>query len=448
MTAALTAHLEALAGLARRPRLGRAHIREFQMRRLRRLVAHASAHVPYYRDLFTRHGVRPADIRTLDDLRAIPISDKQAVHGLPVERVVARGVDADRLIVHRSSGSSGVPFAVRRTWLEDRVLGALRWRAWLSMGARATDRVAALRVRAEALPGDHQWPQRIVHAFGLYRWMRVAGMREPAEVIADLRRIQPDVITGYAGTLWRIGERLGPSDRAALRPRLVLTGGDILTAAMQRDIAAAFGATVLDTYGAEECNLIAWQCRRTGRFHTCDDGVIVEVLRDGRAAMPGERGEVVLTNLHAFAMPIIRYALGDVVTRGDERCACATPFSTIEAIDGRIIDHFTLPDGRVVNSSPLVVTLGRGLRPWLRQFQVVQERTQLVTLNLVARQPPTTAELTEAEEAVRKIVGPAVDVRTRLVPEIPEEHRGKFRPIRSLVTASPHDPASQGGAHI
>jgi phenylacetate-CoA ligase len=435
----LTAHVPALAGVARRPRLGRAHILEFQARRLRRLVAHAYAHVPYYRDLFERHGVRPADIRGLDDLRAIPITEKAAVQFLPVERVVARGVDAERLIVHRSSGASGAPIAVRRTWFEDRVLGALRWRAMHAVGLGLTDHLATVRIYTRSLPRDHQWPQRIVQAAGLYRVTRLAGTRPPAEVAADLARVRPDAIAGYAGIVWRVSRAVGAGDRVGLRPRLVVTGGDLLTPSMRRDIATAFGARVFEMYGAEECNLIAWECPATGRLHTCDDGAIVEVLRDGRPARPGEPGEVVLTNLHAFAMPFIRYRLADVVTRGDEPCACGAPFSTIEGVHGRIIDYLTLPGGQVVNPGALIVTLGHGPRPWLRQFQVVQERTDLVTVSLLAERPPTAFELTATEDAIRRIVGPGVDVRTRLVPEIPLDPSGKFRPIRSLVTASPHD---------
>jgi phenylacetate-CoA ligase len=76
---------------------------------------------------------------------------------------------------------------------------------------------------------------------------------------------------------------------------------------------------------------MAWECRHSGDLHTCDDGVLVEVLVDGRPAEPGERGEVVVTNLHAYAMPFIRYRIGDVATRAAP-CRCGAPFATIGEI--------------------------------------------------------------------------------------------------------------------
>jgi len=84
-----------------------------------------------------------------------------------------------------------------------------------------------------------------------------------------------------------------------------MVGGETLTEPMRKEIQQAFGGPVYATYGSQELNLIAWECKETGELHTCDDGVMVEVLADGRAAGPGERGELVGTNLHFDAMLFI-----------------------------------------------------------------------------------------------------------------------------------------------
>ena len=82
---------------------------------------------------------------------------------------------------------------------------------------------------------------------------------------------------------------------------------------MRRHITETFAAPVFNLYASNEFNVIAWECQETGELHTCDDGVIIEVLKDGRPAAAGERGEVVGTNLHSFAMPLIRFRLGDII---------------------------------------------------------------------------------------------------------------------------------------
>jgi phenylacetate-CoA ligase len=118
---------------------------------------------------------------------------------------------------------------------------------------------------------------------------------------------------------------------------------------MRELIEEAFGAPIYDTYASIEFNLLAWQCRQTGGLHTCDDGVVMEIMDGARAVREGEEGEVVGTDLHSYAMPMIRYRLGDIATKGRSPCPCGQPFSTIRSIRGRTIDCFTLPDGRVMH---------------------------------------------------------------------------------------------------
>ena len=117
----------------------------------------------------------------------------------------------------------------------------------------------------------------------------------------------------------------------SVRPRVVIVGGEAATPAMRLRIRETFAAPLCETYASHECPLMAWECRHSGDLHTCDDGVLVEVLRDGRPAEPGERGEVVVTNLHAYAMPFIRYRIGDSGHPGAP-CGCGVPFATIGRI--------------------------------------------------------------------------------------------------------------------
>jgi phenylacetate-CoA ligase len=160
--------------------------------------------------------------------------------------------------------------------------------------------------------------------------------------------------------------------------------------------------------------------------------VLVEVLRDGQPAEPGERGEVVVTNLHAYAMPFIRYRIGDLATRG-AACACGAPFSTIGQIQGRMIDYFPLPDGRMLHPYEIVSRLVWGPTEWLKQYQLVQERRDRVVLYAVVAHPAAAEQAERVERTVRPILGQGVEFELRLVDRIPLESTGKLRPSRSLV---------------
>jgi phenylacetate-CoA ligase len=403
----------------------------FQSHQLRRLIGHAYTHMPHYRELFDRSGLAPSAIRTAADLAALPITSKRDLQAAP-SRLVARGLDPGRLVVHRTTGSTGEPTVVRRTRFEEWLLSTFRFRAIRQLGYRLTDRI--VRVAVVRVTGTEAVrPPRLAQSLGLLRVQQVHSLLDPAVIIDTLRRLRPDVVTGVAAPLARVARCLEPADRRAVRPRFVVVGGEVVTPLMRRQIQDGFQAPVYEWYGSVEFNLLAWECQTSGDLHTCDDATIVEIVRDGRPVALGERGEVVVTGLHSFAMPLIRYQIGDIATRGPDRCTCGAPFSTIRGIQGRMHDWFILPGGRLIHPFELIWQLQDDL-PWIRQYQLVQEREDRITLRVEARGEAPPPEVVAALEArVARPLGPGVTLAIALVPAIEPEPGGKQRISRSLL---------------
>jgi phenylacetate-CoA ligase len=413
--------------------------RDFQARQLRRLVRHAYANVPYYRNLFDRHGLQPGDIRELADLKDIPITSKRDLQGHPPEYVVARSVNPDHLIVRRTSGSTGEPFVIRRSWLEERTLGGCRLRALQYFGQKATDKLCKIILPRPLHPRDNQIAQRILQRMGLYQSVQIDCLASPKEIIDCLHRHRPDIIMALAGVLCRIAEFVSDEDRRVIAPRFVVVGSDVLTPAMRRQICKGFASRVFDVYASHEFNLIAWECIETGQLHISEDTVIVEVMKDGQPARSGERGEVVVTGLHSFAMPFIRYRLGDIVTKGADNCRCGLNLSTISKVQGRMIDYFPLPGGRVVHPYEILPWVRQGTDAWFHQYQMIQEREDRILFRAVASTPPPQEELVSIERRVQTHLGPGVEFRIDLVPEIRPDPSGKLRVSRSLVQSTYDD---------
>jgi phenylacetate-CoA ligase len=422
----------ALSAAWRHTRAARTELRTWQDARLRRLVVHAYESVPFYRRLFDYHRLHPRHIRGTADLELIPFTDKAEMRRQGPASVLARGHDPDALLSVRTSGASGEPFTVRRTWLEDKLQYLLRLRAFRAFGVRHRDRVVAVGVAGRPETGDQKLVSRSLRAFGFHQRELIDGLQDPAQVAVQLREARPEVLVGLPGMLDRLTAPELADVVRSVRPRVVIVGGEVATPAMRLRIRETFAAPLYETYASHECPLMAWECHHSGDLHTCDDGVLVEVLRDGRAVDPGERGEVVVTNLHAYAMPFIRYRIGDLATRSAP-CRCGAPFSTIGEIQGRMIDYFPLPDGRLLHPYEIVSRLVWGPREWMRQYQLVQERRDRVVLYAVADEPPSAERLQEIERAVRPVLGPGVEFEVALVGRIPFESTGKLRPSRSLV---------------
>jgi phenylacetate-CoA ligase len=405
----------------------------FRNRRLRRLVAHAYRNVPYYRRLMDRNGIAPGDVRTVDDLKAFPMTAKNDLRAAPLQDILTQGLNPEHMVAVRTSGCSGEPFTIRRTWVEQYTMLLFPLRAKRYAGAHIRDKGAAVvYLRPGRGMGDPIY-KRVAKAFGFCRQRYVDCCRQPGEMLQALREFRPDVLAGYASTLALIAEAATEHDRRCIRPRLIFSGSEVLTEAMRRLISDTFGAGVHNHYGAHEVGLIAWECRETGQFHTCDDSVIVEVLKDGRPAAVGEEGEVVVTNLHFCGMPFIRYRLGDIVTMGPETCRCGEPFGALRQVRGRALEHFLLPDGRLIHPYSVVSILNR-TAAWCWRFQLVQERPDSITLSAVPSRQPGPAEIAQLHESVKAVLGPEVEFHIALVPEIKPGPGGKFRHSYSLVT--------------
>jgi phenylacetate-CoA ligase len=423
--------------LPRHPHVEREEIVAFQNRQLRRLISHAYKNVPYYRKLFDRIGLKPNDIQSVSDLSAIPVTSKKDLQSLPAEELVARGgVNPNNLIARRTSGSSGMPFTIRRTWLEERLLSMFWLRTMHYYRLRITDRIASVGLIRLEHPSDNQLPIRILQALGVYRRARINCFLPPENILSTLRRFQPDVLTGFPGVLSRLAQIIGGEGDLLIRPRFVRINSEVLTSLMRHQITEAFKVPVFDYYSSHEFRVIAWECKETGELHTCDDSIIVEVIKNGHPVATGERGEVVGTSLHSFAMPFIRYRLGDIVTKGLETCRCGQPFSTIRAIQGRMIDYFSLPDGRSIHPYEIALILVNNANTWIRQYQLTQERVDRIVLQIVPLTTPAPKELVQLRESVNAVLGNGVEFDVTLVPEIKTEPTGKFRVSRSLLNSA------------
>lgn len=423
----------------------RERIERFQNRKLRQIVAHAYDRVPYYRELFDRHRISPADIRAVDDLAKIPITRKSDIRGLGPERLVARGLDVKHLFQRNTTGVTGQPFTIWRTPREEFLSSAMIMRRELrALGVRRGDRIALVKAPARGKapresrrekPGSAVLRRMLIRREGADRIHRIDAFIPVDEIVLSLRDAQPDVLTGYPGILSLVAQRLESLGDASIKPRMVITGAETLTPAMREQLSRVFKAPVYDTYGAQEFSRIATECIVTGEYHICDDSVLVELLTDTGPAAPGETGRVIATNLHSYAMPFIRFELGDVAVRGRDQCSCGVPFPTLLRIEGRVIDNFRMPDGSVLHPWTLLNAVWPH-RSWIAQYRYVQETTRRVVMFVVPSRDPADAEIADLAQREEKVLGPEVEFVCKLVDKIEIDPSGKTHPFRSLVHAT------------
>jgi len=409
------------SGFWHRPRSSPARIRRWQDARLRRLMRHAWRNVPFYRRRLEALRIGPEEIRGAADLPRLPVLTRADLFEAPFADLLARGTDPAACNVVVSSGTTGEPIRILRTRGEEYTLFAYRLRGQILSGLRPWH----TRMKIGSAP-----QQTLPHRIGVFRCGNVSDRLPPKEIVAELVRQRFDVL--YAGPA-RFESLLAEVDESrlrALRPRLVFCGAEYLSRVTRARLETIFGCPVIDFYGAIEMNLLAWQCRDCGLFHTCDDAVLVEVIRDdGEPAGAGESGRVVATALHSFAMPLIRYDTGDVAQRPTDLPQCRIRFGCIDRIMGRQADYLHMPNGDWLSPHRLAECAEEV--PGVRRYQAVQTGPAEIVLKVV-----TTGDF--CEDSVRllkrnfaELIPSEVRVEVRVVDDIPLTPAGKHRIVQA-----------------
>ncbi len=421
--------LQSLRDLTRARPASRTALLAFQLRRLQQLVRHVYARVPYYRSLFDASGFHPDQFRSLADLPRIPITTRGDIQSLAPEQVCASGYAIDRLRCIQTSGSTATPVTIRRTLAEERLLLCHRVRAAGEYGLGLRSR----RVQLDYFRPDTLRSLSQVQPYerlGILPRLLLDWQTPKARIVEAVERFRADILSGPPSVLSWLAAEFTDEDRRRMNFRLTFTGAETLTPATRRQIERGFGAPVADIYGSHEVVFIAMQRRNSAEYRVCEDAVILEVLRDGRPAAPGESGEVVVTALHSFAMPFLRYRLGDEVTLGDAPCEGGDPCLTIRTILGRTRDRFLLGDGRTLHA----YALGEAIRAHagVRQFQLVQEAPDAFRLHVVLYERATgIADLIGV--TLREALGQGVSLRLAIADQLAPVEGRKFQAFVPLL---------------
>ena len=428
--------LQALA-VALQPPAPRNQLLHWQHRCLRKLIRHAYQEVPSVRQRMDCAGISPQEIRGRSDLLAIPASTRRELQTAGLSQVLSRGINLQQLIDRSTSGSSGEPLIVKRTPFEEQLLNAFRWRVLREYGLKRGDRVAVALFREVIDPCQHQPLIRLARRLGLRSKIVLDVLGNP-HIVEQAYRFQPDCLVGMTSAIARLIEACDAAG-SPLRPRFVMTSGEMLTEPLRARIATG-EAPIHDVYGCNECGVLAYECPAgAGGYHVLDDAHILDVISsDGSPSLPGEWGEVVVTSLFCRTMPIIRYKTGDIAVRGAKSCSCGSPLSSLLEIRGRTIDIFTLPTGRRIHPWELLNVL-RPYLAWVKQFQIHQITPDTIDFNVLPARPPESGQVDALETAARQVLRGEAVFRLRLVDFVNANSAGKSQPF------IPFQPPATGG---
>jgi len=404
----------------------RAALARMQDRKLRRLLRHAYKNFPYYRERLRAAGIAPGDFRSAKDLPAIPASSKQEL------RQAIQDVTGIRSESHwlSTSGSSGMPMRFPFLPLESTRLNL----SWLR--PMLAHRVRPWHTRLE-ITGPHNikkqdlWYQRL----GFFKLTQLSVFAGEEQWLEELNRSRPDILWGYSRSLINFSRFLAGQGSDYHRPRWIFGVSELVDEQGREAVRRAFGRELIDLYGAVETGCIAWQCPACGDYHVNSDSLIVEFVPCRAGAPAGTPAAIVITNLHSYAFPIIRYVIGDTGRPSTAEPGCGRNLPLMTVISGREDDVITLPSGRRL--SPLYFFAVMKKIPGLLKWRVTQETNKDLRISVVA-DPGALFSKADAEAVIRGCIAEPVDIILEIVHAIPADPSGKQR---SVIVAEARPPS-------
>ena len=326
--------------------LSRESLEAYQLEQLKQHLDFAYSNAPYYREAFDDAGVKPSDLRHLEDLTRFPFTNKKIERDRQVAYPdlgdMVAVPEREIVFVAASSGSTGVPTLSPFTRRDFEEFQDVQARLFWATGMRPTDRyVHALNFTLFVGGPDVIGAQRLG---ALCIW---AGAIPSDRLLFILKEFKPTTTWTTPSYAWYLGETarkqgIDPARDLAIRRIIVAgePGGSI--PATRRAIEELWDAEVYDFYGLSDIfGANAGMCEAKDGLHVAEDHTLVEVL-DPESLEPvaeGEPGELVLTTLRKRARPMIRFRTGDIVKCVQERCSCGRTHARIY-IHGRIDDMF------------------------------------------------------------------------------------------------------------
>jgi phenylacetate-CoA ligase len=402
--------------------------------RLRQIVKYAAETVPYYQNLFRKEGIDPQSIKTVHDLRRIPLVEKPTIRRNP-SLFISTSRRGKSSIAFTTSGSTGEPSTIQHDY--DSLLANIaygeRERSVLSTmcGKRFGLREAYIvRPRSTIIK---VWEYYQKHTFASSSRPRLLlDVLQPIEQIVDaINTFRPDILVGYGSYLEALFRTLRFKGTQMHLPRVLFYGAECMTDPGKAFIEMEFSVPVLSMYNAVEAFKIGFLCEARHGFHLHDDLCHVRIMSANDVDVPaGAKGQVVISNLVNRGTVLLNYRLGDVASLATGKCSCGRISPMLSELEGRVEDIIFLTDGGFVHPRAVWAVLSQ--RNQVLKYQLIQHQPERFELRLVTVDYQSYQLVVGAIHAdLRRLLGESAVIDSEYYTALEPEASGKFRPVMS-----------------
>ena len=403
--------------------------REIQRKKLYMLIKYANQNIPYYQRVIQEYNIQFSEDTIFDDIKKFPVLTKNIIRN-----------NFDKLYKFRdntyyrnsSGGSTGEPviFYQDKPYLEWATANKILFNEW------AGRKIGDLMVKLwgsfrDALKGGQGFKGYLRQQLSGVTVLNSNRMTEKNmyEYAQRINNIKPCLILAYTSSIDEFAHFIRKNHLSIYSPQAIMTSAGVLYPEVRARIEEVFRAPVFNRYGSREVSDIACNCEKSHGLHLIPDIHYLEIVDDeGKEVKPGKSGNIIITLLTNYTMPLIRYKIGDRGILSDKNSQCGRGLPLLESVTGRIKSTFKNKFGAYIDDD-LFIRLFR-LKENIKQFQIIQEEIEYISINLVLIDETKFKDLDEdfkeINQIIWKVMGDETKIKYNIVDEIESSPSGKY----------------------
>ncbi len=401
-------------------------LKKEQEKQLRVMINFCYTNVPYYHNLFNDLEISPKDITKIEDLEKLPVLTKEVIKQ---NREDFKPTNLNKLKYYNKAtgGSTGTPFKYRILKSNLFFSMALLYRG-LGYGKYQLGDKMIWMGGSSIMPNEKYKLNKTIHEF--VRNIRMLSSfdmdeHEMEHYTRIINKFKPKFICGYASSIYFFSMWTNKTDIDIYKPQSVFTTSEKLYPNMKKEIETVFGCDVYDTYGVNDGSLSANECSEHCGLHIDTEMGIMEIVNEKNEQLENGKGKILGTSLYNYAMPVIRYEVGDLGNITNDSCNCGRGHKLLKEIGGRSVDILTTPEGKNVHGWFFLYIFWEHCKG-MKEYQVIQEKIDKIVIKIVPEDDFDEKQLDKITEVI-KAKSSGWNVEFKFVDKINRTGAGKYK---------------------
>lgn len=412
-------------------------LKSIQSDRLQKLLAHSRLTTNHYqRTIPSGFCDRISSSSYLDLLASLPLLEKDFLRSNHGE-LLSNSFNVNELYKITTSGSTGTPLSILVDDFQLTMRFATTLRAIESVGWEWGDYQVRLWHQTLGMSKSQIMKEKFDALILRRKFVPAFKMTSGGikSFLSQVEKRRPTLVDGYAESLNVIA--ISTTLPLKHNPIAVISSAQELTDSTRMNVEYLFGCPVLNKYGAREFSGMAYECVEGRRLHVAMESYIIEVLDEGKPVGPGEVGEVFVTDLNNWSMPMIRYAIGDLAELGPLGiCKCGRDTQTLKRIIGRT-QALVYGTNGVILPGTYFSHLFKDFEGAIQSYQIFQASNLDIEVRFIPAREFRREALEEIELAIRRTLGREIAISFTQLKSIALGRTGKRQSVVSELSPNP-----------